>query len=332
MEQYGLWPTALKQYRSTLAAGAGLGGHQPCPITPIEIGLVPEQAQQFKRDSGFFGGRSGSGGKLETRETLFARRANAPTHFPLAECRWGRVDGPLSSVIVTLIDLRSTAHETDKWKSSPGDLWETWKTRAHTYSTWRGPKLNHTWMFQAYSTEWICAVSAQQLAWLSRKELRGQAGIMKAAAAGGLWPVARLHVSDEHHDGLCPRCLPEGTKAEETVLRRVWQCLCNPTGGIFSVTERWRTKAEDQHSSAACSGLCGLVLASWTVGKHGETKPSGVMTWKPDIYFVDGSGGKYPQDARLRRVGWSIACLKQNAELKEACMGQRLGKTNSAAC
>ena len=72
---------------------------------------------------------------------------------------------------------------------------------------------------------------------------------MKATGAGGLLAVARLHVSDEHHDGLCPRCLPEGTKAEETVLRRVWQCPCNPT---FSVTERWRTKAEDQHSSAAC--------------------------------------------------------------------------------
>ena len=56
------------------------------------------------------------------------------------------------------------------------------------------------------------------------------------------------------------------------------------------------------------------------------------MTWKPDMYFVDGSGAKYSQDARLRRVGWSIACLKQNAELKEAHMGQRPGKTNSAAC
>ena len=51
-----------------------------------------------------------------------------------------------------------------------------------------------------------------------------------------------------------------------------------------------------------------------------------MVTWKPDLYFVDGSGAKYSQDARLRRVGWSIACLKQNAEMKEACMGQRQGR------
>ena len=124
MEQYGLWPTALKQYRSTLAAGAGLGGHQACPITPIEIGLVPEQAQQFRRDSGFHGGHS----RILEGNSRPARPCSQGVqthHFRFAEYRWRRADGPSSSVIVTLIDLRSTAHEPDKWKSSPGDLWET---------------------------------------------------------------------------------------------------------------------------------------------------------------------------------------------------------------
>ena len=82
-----LWPTGLQQYRSTPAAGARLGGDQACPITAIEIGLVQEQTQQLKRDSGFFGGRSGSGKKMESSETLFARRANAPIHTsPLVKC------------------------------------------------------------------------------------------------------------------------------------------------------------------------------------------------------------------------------------------------------
>ena len=34
----------------------------------------------------------------------------------------------------------------------------------------------------------------QQLAWLSRKELHDQAGIVKAAAGGSMWPAARLNV------------------------------------------------------------------------------------------------------------------------------------------
>ena len=42
---------------------------------------------------------------------------------------------------------------------------------------------------------------------------------MKAAAAGGLWPAARLRAAGERYDGLCPRRLADGVDIEETMLR-----------------------------------------------------------------------------------------------------------------
>ena len=60
-----------------------------------------------------------------------------------------------------------------------------------------------------------------QHAWLVRNAFHVKARLMKAAAAGGLWPAARLRAGDERYDGLCPRCLAEGLEVEETILHRV---------------------------------------------------------------------------------------------------------------
>ena len=68
---------------------------------------------------------------------------------------------------------------------------------------------------------------------------------MNSATAGGLWPAAWLNVSNERLRRTLPEILTEGTEAEETI-RRVRQCQCNPTGGMFSVTEKWRAKEEEQ--------------------------------------------------------------------------------------
>ena len=39
VEQYGLSPTDLTQFRSTAVACSGDGGHQACPVSAIEIGM-----------------------------------------------------------------------------------------------------------------------------------------------------------------------------------------------------------------------------------------------------------------------------------------------------
>ena len=73
----------------------------------------------------------------------------------------------------------------------------------------------------------------------------------------------------------------------------------------------------------------GLVPKTWTEANlWPEYAPGivGCMTWQPDIYFSDGSGGVHSKDPRLRRVGWSIVRLDQDGELREACHGIVPGK------
>ena len=78
------------------------------------------------------------------------------------------------------------------------------------------------------------------------------------------------------------------------------KCPCNPTGGIFSVTEKWRAKEEEQPTTAARFWMCGLVPATLTAVENGEFNPSvfGATTWKLDICCPDGSVGKCTQMVR----------------------------------
>ena len=72
----------------------------------------------------------------------------------------------------------------------------------------------------------------------------------------------------------------------------------------------------------------GQVPKRWTAVERNDTTLGlqGSTTWQPDIYSSDGSGDVHSQDPRLRRAGWGIACLKQDAELKEACHGSVPGR------
>ena len=68
----------------------------------------------------------------------------------------------------------------------------------------------------------------------------------------------------------------------------------------------------------------GLVPKTWTEANlWPEYAPGivGCMTWQPDIYFSDGSGGVHSKDPRLRRAGWGIVRLDQDGGLREACHG-----------
>ena len=148
----------------------------------------------------------------------------------------------MSSVVATLMDLRWIPREPDKWKSLAGFAGGTFTnildeghlctvnmewTKASTHLDGNG--LEHGVDMCGYH---------KQHAWLARKDLRGKAGLMKAAAAGGLWPAARLRAADERYDGLCPRCLAEGFETEETMLNRVWQCPPATQRAEFSVQKK----------------------------------------------------------------------------------------------
>ena len=106
LEQYGLWPTDLKQFRATAATCWGVGGYQNGPANTIEIGMGQHQNPA-----------------LQARLCIFSWwlrfwDENSDMHQPVqkawrrvhsrlrgAKNRWGLVREPMSSVIATLMDL-----------------------------------------------------------------------------------------------------------------------------------------------------------------------------------------------------------------------------------
>ena len=234
----------------------------------------------------------------------------------------------MSSVVATLMDLNWTPCEPDKWKSASGDWWElTGGTFTNILDEIHLCATNMEWVKASTHVDGSGLENGvdmrgfhKQHAWLATIGLQGKSGLMKAAAAGGLWPAARLRAANGRYDGLCQRCLAEGSEVEETMLQRAGQCPCNPTSGIFHATETWCKKAEEQHNEFACFWVCGLVPKAWTEANlwpDFTLRIVGYMTWQPDIYFSDGSGGVHSK---------GIVRLDQDGELREACHGSVPGK------
>ena len=124
--------------------------------------------------------------------------------------------------------------------------------------------------------------------------------------------------ADDRYDGLCQRCLAEGSEIEEVTLHRVWQCPCNPASCIFGATDKWCKKVEEQKEEYACFWLRGLVPNAWTEANLWPEYTPGIVgctTWEPGIYFSDGSGGIHSNDPRLRRTGWGIVRLDQRCSV-----------------
>ena len=183
-----------------------------------------------------------------------------------AKKRRDLVRGPMSGVVASLMDLSGLPCEPEKFKSVAGDWWEfTGGTftnildEIHHCTT----EPAHTRMEVVWSTERTHVAFANSTLGPSGMGCMAKWDSWKAAAAGGLWPVARLKDADERYDGLCQGCLAEGSETKETMLHRVWQCPCNPTDGIFNATEKWCKKAEQQQNEYACFWMRGLVPEDW---------------------------------------------------------------------
>ena len=194
-------------------------------------------------------------------------------------------------------------HEPDTWKSSAGNVWaNTGGTFTNILDELHRCRKNIEWTKASTHLDsaglehgWSC----ERLAWQIRTH----------ESCGGWWHAARskiVRAGAERYDGLCPRRLAEGMQTEG-------EC----------------DSARKPRSSFACVEMRGLVPTTWTAVENTQTTHvyQGSMSWLPELYFSDGSGGVHSQDPRLRRAGWGVACLLE----AEGLPRQRLGKANRAA-
>ena len=106
----------------------------------------------------------------------------------------------MSSVVTTLVDLGWAPRELDKRKSLVGDWWEfTGGTFTNIQDEIHLCTVDMEWPKASTHLDGnglehgvdMCGFHKQH-AWVVRKDLHGKVGLMKAAAAGGLWPAAKF--------------------------------------------------------------------------------------------------------------------------------------------
>ena len=260
------------------------------PSPPLRLGLGWDSSTTppSKRASAFSLGDSASGTSIGNCNNLFERHGSGPTRR-FAKCRWRPVHGSMSGVVTTLLDLGWTLHEPDQLKSLAGEWWEyTGGTSTNILDEIHRCTENMKWTEASTHCDGTELEHGVVMCGFHKQYDWLVRQYLHGESCGGGWIVACCKISDERYDGLCPRCLAERVETEET-MNDTWSMAM-----LLQLHER----------------------AAW-FPKHGqlweETKPL-LAPWA------------VRRDPRLRGAGWSIACLKQNAGLKEACHGSVPGR------
>ena len=160
LEQYGLSPTDLKQFRGTAAACSGVGGHQSCLVSAIEIGMGHQHNPSIQARLCIFSWWLRFWD--ESRELHQpVRKAWQRVHSTLrfSKCRWRLVRFTMSSVVATLMDLGRIPLEPDIWNHllatggfSLAALSPTYLMRStRALLTWSGQKPARTWTATVWS-------------------------------------------------------------------------------------------------------------------------------------------------------------------------------------
>eukprot|EP00959_Pyramimonas_sp_CCMP1952_P044971 939475-Pyramimonas_sp.AAC.1 len=143
------------------------------------------------------------------------------------------------------------------------------------------------------------------------------AALLCCIVSGGTWPEARLQDAGYLTDGMCPRC----GVARETTLHRVWGCSSNDqidSVHLLRSRELVQTALHDEHERSAfwnrgiptpAAAVAPLpppmdVKQAWGLFSDGRVVRGG-------RFGLDGSGGKWAKDHRLRRCGWAVVRLDE---------------------
>ena len=141
---------------------------------------------------------------------------------------------------------------------------------------------------------------------------------MKVAAVGGLWPAARLSVAGEHYDGLCPRRLAKEMETVENAAQSVAMPL-----QLHERYPQWDRQLV-QESRGGC--------AAWVPSDMDSSGRQRHHSWLPGQhvvavrYLLLRRFWRRPLSGSQTETSGLGHCLKQGADLKEACHGSVLGR------
>ena len=239
---------------------------------------------------------------------------------------WQRVKGPIGAIIATLVRYGWNPISPFKWFGG-GIPWiyQIGADPAQLLEVFRVDVDKHVWEQAARGRNGRGLENGGDVTIIRREIGRMQkfgrhreAGLLRLIAAGGIWTQARKYEAKLVTSPLCPYCESE----PEDDYHFFWGCPCLNQLNLPEVLRtrgpRWCPPC-DSPDFLPCYHLRGIVPKEWShapllphnelapdydeMVQHHGYEPGDFVDHEVPV-FLDGSGGKFTADPRLRRCGW----------------------------
>ena len=261
--------------------------------------------------------------------------------------RWNGVSGHIGAVIATLLDLGWSPVSPSTWRDNRGILWaldgDSPSLKKDLQSIigstiqeqlWAKASLAYLGKGGEHGIDWL--LSLPTLRFLkSKKGDPKAAGALEAAMQGAWWFGSRLlEVGLDQANRWCPWCLDNRKEqVPDDPLHGIWECPCWEQEEVAQAIRSSQGLLAEASAGAASFPIFwfrGLVPSEWT--------KSILSGWEPPFHTIsggcledstqsnphpmgphqimatDGSGGQYPTNPTLRRVGWGLSIGGQEGQ------------------
>ena len=326
----GVPPGQLQAYRALMAKTLAIQRNGGCTTTGISLVLGPKRDPVFQV-------------ALETCQLWFDLWQHLPKSHMLIESmwakvlptlrnpptRWKNVQGPISALIATLLDLgwdplgplNWIDFEGTEWFLDPCDPVLSTQFTQHLLRQvelhlWKRASAHHLGKGLEQGADWT--VTLKKLKGYSSHELYCQHAALLIIAQGAVWEPGRVAAGSNLPPPPCEHC-----GQAHSWFHAVWECphtkkMDDPR---IQMTNHLCEQAKQGHEHLPCLWLRGLVPWDWTWGKTQACEvtqqfvtvgpwlalPSRWQLPRNAIAGTDGSGGEHSNDPRLRRVAWGLA-------------------------
>ena len=308
---------------------------------------------------------------VSTKERKKITRAWVAIHADIAKLssteRWRKVNGPISTMVATLMDIDWIVKLPHRWTTPEDTVW--WISddpmdlnqvkaeffRLSELGNWA--KAARHYLGKGAEKGVIVEPAIKLRRSLKKKGDHRAAGLLDCIVTAGMWSNVRIQEAGYDIDTRCVLC---GHETDDD-WHRMWQCpaiMCNQDKDIqlsnhlcaqALCRERTIVEGADMHSEYPmamkqwpCFWLRGLVPKDWLTidpipvartwcnGKLGGERTN----VHGRTLYIDESAGKNSAVPHLRRAGWGIVMLDDDGEAVGAAAGTQGGEvqTQIAAC
>jgi len=345
-QAYGMDPASLANLRAMASNAVTSQCHGQCATTAIwlHLGLYHDPAvkvplEQIKMWFYLL--------KQQDRTEISRAWWQAKAEILTAHRKWSVVRGPMGATIATLDEAGWNPVSPYQWVMPNGDLWiikegvslvpllydfkDTLKQ-----GIWHKASSHH--LGKGLEAGADITVGQRHMVGLLKGQQNSRASKLTLSMCGGIWSQHRKFEAGLIDDPVCHMC---GARVQ-SCFHLVWGCPAhkNSENEVIKRTQRLLRRASQGHEDVPCYWLRGITPQAWThrctcggevnldesacCTKCGRKEPIGpAQTWefrdtakvhKEGIYFLDGSGGEYYTDFRIRAVGWAWTQLELNSD------------------